>query len=304
MSAHHAGQRSLTAAVVVAGALAVVKFAVGLLSGSLIVLASAADSFADTLMSAVNLWGYRHARTPADEEHPYGHGKIEGVLSAAQGMLLVGVVGSLVAASTAALTSGERQAPRVALGIVAIVVSGCVSFALSWILTHTPDEGRSVVVESDAAHYRVDFLTALAGVGGLLAVELTGLSWIDPAASLVMAAFMGIEAARVLRNAKAELLDEVLPEEEQALLEAVLERNRERVVAFHGLRTRRSGPLRFVEVHAVLPGTLSLADAHILTQGIGAELSAALPSCRVLVHPDAEGLYDRVDAPLEGPDRE
>ncbi|MCA8922531.1 MAG: cation transporter [Planctomycetes bacterium] len=289
----------MTLAVVVAALLAVAKFALGLFTGSLIVLASAADSFADALMSGVNLWGYRHARSPADEGHPYGHGKIEGVLAAAQGMLLVGVVGSLVAACVVALLQGERPAPRVPAAVVTVVVSGLVSLGLSWVLTHTPEEGLSAVVESDAAHYRVDFLTALAGVAGLGLVALTGLAWIDPLASVAMALLMGLEAAHVLRRSAAELLDQALPDEELAALQGVLEVNSERVLAFHGLRTRRSGPLRFVEVHAVLPAELALGAAHELVESVGAQLRAALPNCRVLVHPDAKGHPDSVDLPLE-----
>lgn len=299
MNQRGSGQRNLRIAIAVAGALAAAKFAVGLVSGSLIVLASAADSFADMLMSSVNLWGYRQARTPADANHPYGHGKIEGVLSAAQGMLLVGVVGSLIAACVAALIGGERQTPDVPLAVAAVAISGCASLGLSWILLHTPEEGSSAVVEADAAHYRVDFLTALAGILGLALVAFTGQGWIDPLTSLAMAGLMGLEALRVLRRSAAELLDEALPPDELATLQGVLDANRDRVLAIHGLRTRRSGPLRFVEVHLVLPADLPLGAAHELAEGIGDQLRGALTNCRVLVHPDAEGHADSVDHPLE-----
>ncbi len=294
------GQRNLRLAVVVSALLSVAKFAVGIASGSLIVMASAADSFADMLMSSLNLWGYQHARTPADEDHPYGHGKFEGALAVGQGMLLLGVVGSLVAASVAALVDRERSVPLVPLAVAVVVGSGVASAFLSWLLSGTKAEDRSTVVEADAAHYRVDFLVALAGVSGLVAVELTGRAWIDPLVCMAMGLLMVREALRILRIGAAELLDKALPVAELATLRAVLEANAERVLGFHGLRTRRSGPLRFVEVHAVLRADLSLGEAHELAEDIGQQIRAAIPSCRVLVHPDAKGLTDSVDRPLEG----
>ena len=291
------GQRNLGLAVGVSALLAVVKFGVGMFTGSLIVIASAADSFADMLMSSLNLWGYRHARSPADDDHPYGHGKIEGALAVAQGMLLLAVVGSLAAASVVAFLDVDRPAPLVPIAATVVVVSGIASAFLSWLLSRTND--RSVVVEADAAHYRVDFLTALAGVAGLVAVEATGRAWIDPAVCLAMGLLMAREAYSVLRAGAAELLDESLPADELKALQDVLDANAEGVLNFHGLRTRRSGPLRFIEVHAVFPADLSLGAAHERTEEIGRQIREAIPSSRVLVHPDAMGLHDSVDDPLE-----
>lgn len=294
------GLRSLQIAALTSGGLAVTKLSLGLASGSLAVLASAGDSFADALMSGVNAWGYAHARAPADAEHPWGHGKFEGALAVAQGTLLLGIVVSLGVGAGVALVEG-RAAPAVPLAVGALVGSGLCAAFLTRLLARAAREGGSVVLASDAAHYKTDLLAALAAIVGLIGVELTGRAWLDPVASLLLIGLMAREALAVVRGGLGELLDEALPAEEVALVQAALERHRARVIGFHGLRTRRSGPHRFVEVHAAFDPHLTLAAVHQVVVEIGREVRTALPGSRVLVHPDAHGLPDPVDELVPAP---
>ncbi len=287
-----------TAALVSAG-LAALKCGAGLWTGSFAVLASAADSFADALMSAANAWGYQRARTPADEDHPYGHGKLEGAFAVGQGMLLLGIVVSLVISAGIGLVEG-RAAPRTGPAIAVLALSGACAGLLTWLLSRAAREERSVVLEADRTHYRIDLLAAAGAIAGLVAVQVTGARWLDPAIGLFMALLMARDCLDVLRRGGAELLDEALPPEELAAVRAVLERNAPRVVEFHGLRTRRSGPLRFVEVHAVVDPRHPFGEVHALAQDLVAQIRAVLPDARVLVHPDAAGMEDLVDEHLDG----
>lgn len=298
------GFRTLVVAAAASTVLALGKFGLGLFTGSLVLMASAADSFADALMSGANAWGYRYARVPADADHPYGHGKFEGAFAVGQGMLLLGIVVSLVASCGVALVEGHER-PRVGPAVAGLALSAGAALALTWLLGRAGAREGSVVLLADTAHYKMDALAAGGAIGGLLLVEATGRAWLDPAASLVMALLMAREAARVLRRGVGELLDEALPDAELAAVQAVLDANADRVVAFHGLRTRRAGPLRFVEVHAVLAPGETLGAAHELVQDLGRRIAEALPSgpARVLVHPDAEGFEDVFDRSLEGRSR-
>ena len=119
------GAWALTLATLVSTGLALAKFLVGLLSGSMVLLASAADSLADAMLSAANRWGYRQARVPADADHPFGHGKLEGAFSVGQGMLLLGMVLTLIAGSVAELVMGH-ELPRVDIALAAL---GCSALA-------------------------------------------------------------------------------------------------------------------------------------------------------------------------------
>ncbi len=294
------GERALRRAVFFSAVLTLMKYGFGVASGSMLVLASAADSFADACASGVNWWGYRFARTPADEDHPYGHGKVEAVLSAGQGMLLVGVAVSVFVGGLTGLLEG-REVPAAPLAAIGMGLSVTVSAILWLSLEQARRREGGLVLQADAAHYRVD---VLAGVGGLLGLGLvwaTGWSWLDPALALPVALAILHDAWPVLRNAFSELLDEALPDDEQTQVEALLNRlTVEEELYFHGLRTRRAGPLRFVEVHVALPSETPLGDAHALVQDIARQVrEVLLGEARVLVHPDAHGLEDAVDHALE-----
>ncbi len=266
----------------------------------MLVLASAADSFADACASGVNWWGYRFARTPADDDHPYGHGKVEAVLSAGQGMLLVGLGLSVAVGGLTGLLEG-REVPDVGLASLGMAISVLVSGLLWWSLERARRREGGLLLQADAAHYRADVLAGVGALVGLGAVMWTDWAWLDPALALPVSAAILHDARPVLRNAFSELLDEALPADEQNRVEEILrDLTDEEELVFHGLRTRRSGPLRFVEVHLVLPSATPLGDAHALVQDIARQLREVLPGqSRVLVHPDAHGLEDVVDRALE-----
>lgn len=294
------GERALRRAVLLSAVLTVLKYSFGIASGSMLLLASAADSFADACASGVNWWGYRYARIPADDDHPYGHGKVEAVLSAGQGMLLVGVAVSVFVGGVTGLLEG-RVLPNAPLAAIGLAISVAASTVLWLNLARASRQEGGLVLQADAAHYRVDVLAGAGGLIGLGAVWATGWSWLDPALALPVALAILHDAWPVLRNAFSELLDEALPDDEQVRVERLLDdlTDQEELV-FHGLRTRRAGPLRFVEVHLALPPETPLGVAHALVQDIARQVREVLPGeARVLVHPDADGLDDAVDHALE-----
>ncbi|MBL4848296.1 MAG: cation transporter [Planctomycetes bacterium] len=296
MHLHATGGRPLAVAAGVSLALAGAKLALGLVSGSLTLLASAADSFADAAMSALNAWGYRWARIPADANHPFGHGKLEGVLSVGQGMLLIGILASLLVGSFLGLSEG-RALPRIDIAVAGLVGGGLISAFLTFWLHRASRSDDSLLIKADAAHYRLDFLSAVVAVGGLLAAGHFNLPWLDPLFCLVLAVLMLPDCFRLLRSGGAVLLDEALPEAETARVREVLEALD---LPYHGLRTRRSGPLSFVEVHVVLDPRTPLGDAHQLVQAIAGDIREAVAGqVRVLVHPDAAGLADSIDHVLD-----
>lgn len=292
-------RRAFDIAIVLSLLTAVAAGGVGLLAGSLVVLAVAGDKLADALMSLLNRWAYGFARQAPDEEHPWGHGKVEAAMSFGQALFLVGIVVAVVAGVVDHVIN-PAPPTRLGLAMVALVVVGVVSVVLTFVLERAARAEASLTLAADAAHYRVDALHTAGGLLGLALVWATDLAWLDPLAGLVFAVLMSIEAWRIGRRALGELLDEALPDDEVAAVQAVLDANRAGVLGFHGLRTRKAGPQRFVEVHAELEPHMGLADAHQLVQSVGAQVAAVLPDgARVLVHPDAGGLSDRVDHVLE-----
>lgn len=292
------GGSALATAMFVSAALALLKYAFGLFSGSLVLIASAADSFADAVVSGINFWGYRWARTPPDHEHPFGHGKMEGILATGQGALLIGLSTSIGASAVSDLITGPAL-PKTSIAAVVLGVSTLSAAFLTFLMSRASRKDHSTIVAADAAHYRTDLVSGALAVASMLAAGFTGWIWLDPIAAIFAALWMIREAIRVLKSGIADLLDVALPPEQLAAIDGVLLRHRPAVVEFHGLRTRRSGPLSFVEVHAVMPPEKSLSEVHELVQKLSREIREAVPSARVMIHPDAQGLRDETDVLLE-----
>jgi ferrous-iron efflux pump FieF len=211
-------------------------------------------------------------------------------------MLLIGILASLVVGSLLGLAEA-RPLPRLDLAVAGLVGGALVSALLTFSLHRASRRDDSLLIQADAAHYRLDFLNAVVAVAGLSVAGQFQLPWLDPLLCLVLAGLMLPDCFRLLRTGGAILLDQALPDEEQALVREVLDHLD---LPFHGLRTRRSGPLSFVEVHVTLDPNTPLGDAHQLVQAIAADLREVLSGeARVLVHPDAAGLADSIDEALD-----
>ncbi len=253
------------------------------LTGSQAVAASAADSLSDAVISAANRWMVRTAHEPADREHPFGHGKAEALASLAQVVLLGGVVVGVGWRAVGSLRGGP---PPIALPAIAVMVASMgVSLALARSLARVATETGSLVLRSDAAHYRMDLWTGGAVLVGLVVSAVTGSGLADGIACLAVCAIMAWDIVGIARDAVGELMDRSLPAGEHAEVEAVL-RAFPGITGWHDLRTRRSGPSRFVQVHIELPGDMTLHEAHAIADALEAALTQAIPGVDPIVHVD------------------
>jgi ferrous-iron efflux pump FieF len=294
-----AGEAALLRGLTISLGLAALKLLTALWTGSQSLLASGMDSLSDGLMSGINLRLLREAQSPPDDEHPFGHGKIEGLAALLQAVLLSGVVLSVVWRGLQALLHPGAP-PQAWPALAAMALSLCVSGYLSWSLERAARLTGSLVLRSDAAHYRMDLYSGSAVVLGLVLTGLMGWAWADPAASLLVCAWMGRDVAGLFREAADELMDRSLDPEEQEALRRALSGADARVLSWHELRTRRSGKDRFVQAHLVFDGQLSLAEAHEASERVEASIRAALPACHVVLHLDVQELPEDRQRPGAG----
>ncbi len=263
--------------------LGVVKAIAAFLTGSQAVAASAADSLSDAAISFGNRWMVRTAHEPADREHPFGHGKAEALASLAQVVFLSAVVGGVGWRAIGSLQGGPP--PLAVPAIVVMVGSMAVSLLLARSLARAAEATGSLILRSDAAHYRMDLWTGGAVLVGLAVTAITGSGLADGIACLVVCAIMAWDIVGIARDAVGELMDQSLPVEEHARVEATLRRFAG-INGWHDLRTRRSGPNRFVQVHIELPGSMTLHEAHAIADALEAAFGEAVPGVDALVHID------------------
>lgn len=281
-----AGRESLSRTLKITFLLGGAKLVAAVLTGSQAVMASALDSLSDGVISGINLRLLRMAEDPPDEEHPFGHGKVEGLASLLQAALLGGVVLSVLWRAVASLVAAEPTTPSAGPALIVMILSMGVSAYLARSLEKAADATGSLVLRSDATHYRMDLWTGGAVVLGLVAVLVTGAWYADPIASLLLGLWMAKDVFGLLREAANELMDRSLSPEERAAVDRVLGHTDPRVLSWHELRTRRSGQDRFVQAHLVFSGDISLAEAHAAAERVEVALRKEVANCHVLLHMD------------------
>lgn len=257
-------------------------------TGSHVVLASAVDSLGDAAVSLSNHGLARYAAQPADDGHPYGHGKVEALAGLGQVLFLVAGAEQAGDRRGGHPAGAERSAPLAGSAMIGLIASMLVSGALARMLTRAGKETESLVLSSDAVHYQMDAISGIAALIGLLVTRFTGNAQADDIAALCVSALMVPSIVGLARAVLAELVDSSLPATELAAIEAVL-RSTPGLLGWHALRTRKSGRSKFIELHVVLDGTLTLAEGHRRADALEGALRLAVVGADVIIHVDVEG---------------
>ncbi len=299
----HSGTPRSYALLSIAAAIATIGLKAGayLLTGSVGLFSDAAESLVNLLAALIALWALTLAARPPDEEHSFGHSKAEYFASGLEGALVI-----LAAASIAVAAWQRLQHPQplesVGVGLGIAVIAATLNGGVGWTLLRAGRRLRSVTLEADARHLLTDVWTTGGVVVAVLLVEWTGWLILDPLIGFAVAINIVWIGLRLLRETGYGLLDRALPMEEQQIIGKILEPYAQQGVLFHALRTRQSGPRRFVSLHVLVPGEWTVQQGHDVCEAIELAISQALPESNVLTH--LEPLEDPSAFADQGLDRE
>ncbi|MBM3142690.1 MAG: cation transporter [Chloroflexi bacterium] len=263
--------------------LILLKVITGWISGSISVFAQAADSFLDLFAGVVTFFAVRIATRPADEEHPFGHGKVEDMAGMIQGVLLFIAAGLIIYSSVQRIIN-KTPIELAEAGMVAMVVSMVASVLLSRHLLKVSRAAGSVVLEANARNITGDIYSTAAVLVGLLVVRLTGLNILDPVVAIGIAIYIAKIAYDAINKPLLGLVDASLPHSEQSVIKSCLAEQGNQVVGFHELRTRRSGNQRYIDLHLVMAKGISLEQAHQVCDLLEVDIRSRLPRTNVTIH--------------------
>lgn len=294
MTANENGARLMRlatyASVATAGTLIAVKLVAWGLTGSVALLSTLIDSTLDAAASLINLWAVRHALTPADQEHRFGHGKAEPLAGLGQAAFILGSGALLLAQAVnrlqhpVAVTNADIGTAVMAFSIVLTVL--LVRFQ-KYVLSKT----RSVAISADSLHYTGDVLMNGAVIVSLLIGQFLGWTFADPLFAIGIGGYLLWSAWAIALNSLDMLMDRELPDEDR-------QRIRDLTLAvpdvrgMHDLRTRLSGQQGFIQLHLALDDDLPLIKAHAIADRVEAAILAAFPHFDVLIHQDPASLHD------------
>ena len=268
--------------IVVAG-LVGLKVAVAVITGSLSIFAQAVDSFLDLFAVAIIFFAIGIAAKPADEKHPFGHGKVEAIAAVGQAMLILTAGGFIIYSAVQRIIS-EVSIELTEAGIAVMLVSMIVSIFLSRHLLRVSRATDSIALQASAHNIATDVYSAAAVLVGLIVVYFTGLSIVDPIIALLVVLFILKVAYDVFRKSFSELTDTRLSEAEENAIRSCFQEHEGELVSFHKLRTRRAGSQRYVDLHLVIPKHATVEEAHQLCDCLEVEIKASLPDTSINIH--------------------
>ena len=254
-----------------------------LASGSVSLIASLVDSLTDSLASIVNLFAVRLALRPADDNHPFGHGKAESLSALAQSAFIGGSAVFLLLNAVERLLH-PQPLQQTTLGIAVMLVSLLLTLALvlfqRWVLRRA----QSQAVSADSLHYVTDFAS---NIVVLVALVLAAWGWqrADAVLALLLGGWIFWSAAKIAIEAVNTLMDKALPPADVARIEAAALAV-PGVLGIHDLRTRLSGARHFVQMHIDLDARLNIVEAHDIAVAVAAQIRALFEEAEVIVHQD------------------
>jgi ferrous-iron efflux pump FieF len=273
-------RRASAVAVLTALALVATKAAVYALSGSVVLLASLVDSALDVLASGTNWLAIRWATSPPDAGHCFGHGKAEALSGFAQSVVIAGSA-SFVAYEAASRLLSPRPLAAGAAALAVLGVSAGATVALVAYLGRVSQATGSLAVRADNLHYQTDLAINL---GAALAVAIAaygGPLWVDGAAGLLIALYVGRSALQIAKSALEQLMDAELDAESRAnILRLTSEVSGVR--SAHSLRTRKAGPVLHVQLSLELPAEWPLAQACRVADEVRARIGGQYPGADVV----------------------
>ncbi len=270
--------------------LTLLKITVGVLIGSVSVLSEAIHSGIDLVAALIAFFAVRKSGKPADENHPFGHGKVENISGSVEALLIFLAAGWIIFEAAKKLLHPEPL-EDVGWGVAVMLISVVLNILVSENLFRVGRDTDSAALQADAWHLRTDVYTSLGVMAGLGIILLGGvlvpevdLAWVDSVAAIAVALLIIRAAYHLTVESARDLLDVSLPAEEENGIKRQIAAFAPTVRGFHRLRTRKSGPYRFVEFHVRVDAGLSVDESHRISDMISCGIKQHYPGTTVTIH--------------------
>ena len=270
--------------------LVAVKAIVGILIGSVSIISEAIHSGTDLLAAIIAMFSVKTSSVPADDVHPFGHGKVESISGLVEALLIFVAAFWIIFEALKKISSSQvLESPG--WGVAVMLASTVINFFVSQKLFKVGKEAESIALQADAWHLRTDVYTS-AGVMLSLAIiwiahfifPKPNIHWLDPVAAIFVAVFILRAAYHLTAQALRDLMDVKLPAEEEAMIRDIIASHKPAVHGFHQLRTRRAGNFRFIEFHIKVDPKMTVEASHDITKEIKQSIREEFSDCVITIH--------------------
>ncbi|MEZ5899345.1 MAG: cation diffusion facilitator family transporter [Hyphomicrobiaceae bacterium] len=271
------------ASIVVAAAVMAIKYVAYLVTGSVALYSDALESIVNVMTAVAALIALQVGSRPPDKNHPFGHHKAEFFAAIFEGaMIIVAAVVILIKAINAMRTGVTLEQPGLGLAINA-VASG-LNAGWAWLLISRGRAWRSPALTADGWHLFTDVITSAGVLIGLILATLTGWLFLDPLLAAVVAVNILWTGYRIALESMSHLMDQAASPEIESQIRTAIAANGDGALQAHDIRTRQAGSALFVEFHLVVPGSMSVYDAHVICDRIEDALEQEIAGSQIVIH--------------------
>jgi cation diffusion facilitator family transporter len=228
---------------------------------------------------------------PPDSNHMFGHGKAEYFSSIVEGFLILAASAGIAWAAIDRFIH-PRQIDKLGSGLIVSFTAMVINFTVARILFHAGNKYDSITLEADSHHLMTDVWTSAGVIVGVALSGVTGWLWIDPLVALSVALNIVRTAYSIIRRSVEGLMDVSLPQKDRDRIDSVLDEYRKLGIGFHAILTRQAAYRRFVSIHVLVPGRMSVHDAHHIAEDIERDIRNAMKHTVVFTH--IEPLEDEI----------
>ena len=270
----------------------ILKFIAGVISGSISIISEAIHSLSDFLASVLTFFAVMKSSEPADETHPFGHGKYEDMSGFIEGGLIIFAAFYIIYEAFKKLffhyTFEVDTTPGIAVMLFAVIAN----FFVSRYLFKVAKKSNSISLFADGEHLRTDIYSSLGVMAGLILIKITGIEILDPIIAILVALFILKAGFSIAKETLNNLLDGSLPYEDLKLIEEIISSyDNECVKGYKNIKARRCGPSKDIEITMLFPNDMTISECHKICDEIEELISQKLGHATIMIHAEPDNCH-------------
>ncbi len=262
------------------------KFVAFFVTSSNAILTDALESIINVVAGGFSLYSLVLSSQPRDENHPYGHGKIEFIAATLEGSLILVAGGVIIFKSVYNLFS-PHELHQLDLGILLIAITGLVNYVVGYITERRGQNTNSMVLVAGGKHLKTDAYSTVGILVGLILLYFTGMVWLDSVVAIIFGGIICYTGYKILRKSVAGIMDEADYELLKRIVVVLNKNRRDNWIDIHNLRVIKYGSTLHIDCHLTVPWYLNVQQAHDEVEALGTLVRSKIdPGIELFVHTD------------------
>ncbi len=265
------------------------KIFAGIISGSISIISEAIHSLSDFLASVLTFFAVIKSSEPADNEHPFGHGRYEDMSGFIEGGLIIFASLYIIYQAVKKLFFGYEIEIESNIGIIVMGFAVVANFLVSSYLFNVAKRSNSVSLFADGEHLRTDIYSSLGVLAGLVLIKITGIQLLDPIIAIGVAIFIFKAGFSISKTTLNNLLDGSLPPKELDEIKNIITGFKSKgITGYKSLKARSVGPEKDIEFILLFPSQMTICECHKICDDIEESICKKFGKCSVSIHAEPE----------------